>query len=78
MVGSASGPIGIWGFCSSVKRRKKPKNISSCSGCVTEGEINHSEPFIDKLFIKTVIEGAGLEEVPVTEKVMVYVKTVLR
>jgi hypothetical protein len=35
MVGSASGPIGIRGFCSSVKGRKKPKNISSRSGCVT-------------------------------------------
>jgi hypothetical protein len=32
------------------------------------GESNHSGILIDKLFIKTIIEGVGLEEVPVTRK----------
>jgi hypothetical protein len=44
---------------------------------VGEGKerVNHSGPFIDKLFIKTVIEGAGLEEVPVIGKEVVSAKT---
>jgi hypothetical protein len=33
-----------------------------------EGESSHSVLLIDKLFIKIVIEGVGLDEVPVTKK----------